>query len=62
MTRAATTGPSHGLPSEPGPAQPGGDRAGGPAIGVIITVATALPKYAPSSYWLTTSSPGWVSR
>ena len=42
MTRAATTGPSHGLPSEPGPAQPGGDRAGGPAIGVIITVATAL--------------------
>jgi alpha-1,2-mannosyltransferase len=42
MTRAATQGPSHGLPSEPGPAGQGGDRAGGPAIGVIITVATAL--------------------
>ena len=35
-------GPSHGLPSEPGPAGQDGDRAGGPAIGVIITVATVL--------------------
>ena len=42
MTRAATQGPSHGLPSEPGRAGPGRDRAGGPAVGVIITVATVL--------------------
>ena len=35
-------GPSQGLPSEPGPAGQDGDRAGGPAIGVIITVATVL--------------------
>ncbi|HEV3291453.1 MAG TPA: hypothetical protein VG123_20940 [Streptosporangiaceae bacterium] len=42
MTRAATQGPSHGLPSQPGPAGPDGSRAGVPTAGLIITIATVL--------------------
>jgi Glycosyltransferase family 87 len=42
MTQAATQGPSHGLPGQPGPAGPGRGRAGAITPGLIITVAAVL--------------------
>jgi Glycosyltransferase family 87 len=42
MTRAATQGPSHGLPGQPGPAGPNGGRTGIITPSLIITVATVL--------------------
>jgi hypothetical protein len=42
MTQAATQGPSHGLPGQPGPAGPGGGHPGVITPGLIITVAAVL--------------------